>query len=138
MNGAWLGAKWSEVAGKIDQAVQLYETRHVDPDYLTQSYQMLDRLAAANPGDLRAHYELSHVCYIVGDAAQGKSDKLKYYDQGYSAGKQAIDIDPNSADAHLWVAVNQGRQGQTRGHNSLSDTLNPSLCVRESAVLFRP
>jgi len=107
---------WSQsVDEETDYAVQLYETRHISADNLRESYQLLSRLTRENPGSLRAHYELSHACYLMGDASTSRTYKLKYYDEGYSVGKRAIEIDGNSADAHLWTVVNRGRQGQTRG-----------------------
>jgi len=99
----------------IDSAVVLYETRHLDLGRLQQSYEMLEQIVAENPGNLRAHTELSHVCFFAGDAAPAKHDKLKFFDRGYAVGKQAVQIDPNSADAHLWLMIDRGRQGQTRG-----------------------
>ena len=100
---------------QIDQAVQLYETRQEDINRLLQSYNALEQIVASEPGNLRAHYELAHVCFFAGDAAQTKAEKLKFFDRGYTAGHQAIDIDPSSADAHLWCMIDHGRQGQTRG-----------------------
>jgi tetratricopeptide (TPR) repeat protein len=99
----------------IDSAVGLYETRQLDLSRLQQSYEMLEQIVANNPGNLRAHFELSHVCFFAGDAAPTKHDKLKFYDRGYEVGKQAVEIDPSSADAHLWLMVDRGRQGQTKG-----------------------
>ena len=100
---------------QINQAVALYETRHLDPDRLKQAYDLLDQVIASDSSNLRANYEQSHVSYLMGDAAQSKNAKLKYYDKGYDRGRKAFQIDDNSADAHLWYVVNRGRQGQTRG-----------------------
>jgi tetratricopeptide (TPR) repeat protein len=99
----------------IDQAVQLYETRHLDAADLKQSYDILDRVVAEDSGNLRANCALSYVCYLLGDGPQSGKEKLKYYDKGYGRGRKAIEIDRGSADAHLWYVVNRGRQGQTRG-----------------------
>ena len=99
----------------VSQAVDLYETRHLDPDRLKQAYDLLDQVISGDSNNLRANFEQSHVSYLMGDAVQSKSAKLKYYDKGYAVGRKAISIDDNSADAHLWYVVNRGRQGQTRG-----------------------
>jgi len=134
--GAGIGLLQAQTADEeIDRAVELYETRQINADNLPQSYDMLARLAKENPGDVRAHFELSHVCYIMGDVAKSKGDKLKYYDEGYAAGRKGIEIDNSSADAHLWFVVNRGRQGQTRGVlNSLF--MIPEL-KREIAAVLR-
>jgi tetratricopeptide (TPR) repeat protein len=126
---------WAQtVDEEIDEAVQLYGTRQINADNLPQSYELLSRIARENPGNVRAHYELSHVCYIMGDVQQSKTYKLKYYDEGYAIGRKAIEIDNNSADAHLWFVVNRGRQGQTRGVlNSLF--MIPELKREIAAVL---
>lgn len=99
----------------VDQAIELYETRHEDPANLEASFDLLNQVVNSDSGHLRANYELSHVAYLMGDAVKSRNEKLKYYDFGYDRGRQAIRLDPNSADAHLWYVVNRGRQGQTRG-----------------------
>lgn len=99
----------------IDKAVQLYESRHLNEAYLNQSRDILTGVAESEPENLRAHYELSHIYYLLGDNAVTKDEKLDLYKIGKSHGKKAKGIDGNSADAHFWYMVNLGRIGQTKG-----------------------
>jgi|UniRef100_A0A7V3RHY6 tetratricopeptide (TPR) repeat protein len=99
----------------IDRAVQLYETRHLNSENLLRSYEILTDIVQKEAENLRAHYELSKVCYLMGDAQKNKEDKLKFYNQGIEYGKKAIRIDKNSIWAHFWYMVNLGRSGQLKG-----------------------
>ena len=42
-------------------------------------------------------------------------DKLAAYERGRQAGQRAVELAPRNALAHLWLAVNAGRWGQTKG-----------------------
>jgi len=99
----------------IDQAVQLYETRHLDIANLTKSYDILKDLVATDSLNCRALYEFSKVHYIFGDKAATKKEKLEYYQPGVAWGRKAIKADDHSAWAHFWFMVNLGRIGQTKG-----------------------
>lgn len=99
----------------IDVANELYETRHVDPENLGKSRDILENIIENEPENVRALYELSKVYYQLGDGAEKKDEKLRLYNTGKEYGKKAKKVDDNSADAHFWYMVNLGRIGQTKG-----------------------
>ncbi len=99
----------------INQAIQLYETRHLNKNNLKNSYEVLSKIVEKEPTNLRALYEFSKVCYLMGDAQDTKDNKLEFYNKGIEYGKKAIKIDENSVWAHFWYMVNLGRIGQTKG-----------------------
>ena len=99
----------------IDSAIILYETRHFNSENLMQSYDILFDIVESEPQNARAHYELSKVCFLLGDVAAEKKDKLKLFEEGRDYGKEAIKLDDKSAWAHFWYMVNVGRIGQTKG-----------------------
>lgn len=111
--GTFLTAQNSD--SLIDKAVYLYETRHLNAENLGQSRDILLGIVENEPNNLRAHYELSHVHYLLGDEAETKSEKLELYNKGKEYGKKAKKIDGDSDGAHFWYLVNLGRVGQTRG-----------------------
>jgi tetratricopeptide (TPR) repeat protein len=104
-----------EVDSLIDTAIELYETRHLNAENLGESAKILEAVLKAHPDNLRANYEFSKICYLLGDEAEGKSEKLKLYEKGKEYGRKAKKIDGNSAWAHFWYMVNLGRIGQTKG-----------------------
>lgn len=99
----------------IDHAVYLYETRHENAANLDESASILGDLVKSDPKNCRAFYELSKVCYLMGDRATDKGVKLEFYNKGRDYGRQAVDLDDDSPDAHFWYMVNIGRVGQTKG-----------------------
>jgi len=99
----------------IDSAVTLYETRHFNSENLLQSYDILFDIVESEPQNLRAHYELSKVCFLLGDVAAEKKAKLKLFEEGRDYGKEAMKMDDKSTWSHFWYMVNVGRIGQTKG-----------------------
>ncbi len=99
----------------INEAVKLYETRHLVPENLSKSREVLEEIVNTEPDNLRAHYELSKVCYLIGDEAETKAEKLEWFSKGKELAKKAKKMDDNSAWAHFWYMVNLGRIGQTKG-----------------------
>ena len=107
---------WAQNADSlIERAIELYETRHLDGANLVQSASILEELVENEPTNVRALYELSKVCYLLGDEAEEKGDKLDLFYKGRDYGKRAIELDEESPDAHFWYMVNVGRVGQTKG-----------------------
>lgn len=99
----------------VEQAVGLVATRHINIENLKTGFDILLQVVDAEPNNLRAHYELSKIFYLMGDNAETKDEKLKLYNQGIEYGKKALKIDSNSAWSHFWYLVNLGRTGQTKG-----------------------
>ncbi len=107
---------WAQNADSlIDRAIELYETRHLDDANLSESASILESIVEDNPKNVRALYELSKVCFLLGDEAEEKDAKLKLFYRGRDFGESAIDLDEESPDAHFWYMVNVGRVGQTKG-----------------------
>ena len=99
----------------IDHANELYETRHLEGRNLDESASILEGIVENDPKNVRALYELSKVCYQLGDRAEDKGDKIDYYEKGRDLGSNAAELDDESPDAHFWYMVNVGRIGQTKG-----------------------
>ncbi|MGB9720052.1 MAG: tetratricopeptide repeat protein [bacterium] len=106
---------------RIQEAIDLYESRHLNKDNLMKSYEILLDIVKDEPDNLRANYELSRINYLMGDNAEKKDEKLNFYTRGMEYGKRAMALDKDCAQAHFWYMVNLGRSGQTKGVlNSLS------------------
>jgi len=126
---------WAQNADSlIDRAVELYETRHLEATNLDESAAILEGVVEDNPKNVRALYELSKVRFYLGDKAEEKDAKLKYFYQGRDYGERAVELDDEVPDAHFWYMVNVGRVGQTKGVlNSL--VLVPTVRKEIEAVL---
>jgi tetratricopeptide (TPR) repeat protein len=99
----------------IDHAIELYETRHLESANLGQSAAILEGIVEDDPENVRALYELSKVCFLLGDGVEEKDARLKLFYRGRDYGEMAIELDEESPDAHFWYMVNVGRVGQTKG-----------------------
>ncbi len=99
----------------IDRAISLYETRHLDASGLDSARAILEEIVAGDAKNGRAFQELSKVYFLLGDRAVEKDAKLDLFYKGRDFGRNAIDLDDKSAEAHFWYMVNIGRVGQTKG-----------------------
>jgi tetratricopeptide (TPR) repeat protein len=82
---------------------------------LGQSAAILEGIVEDDPENVRALYELSKVCFLLGDGVEEKDARLKLFYRGRDYGEMAIELDEESPDAHFWYMVNVGRVGQTKG-----------------------
>src|SRR5688572_13684936 len=88
-------------------------------------HQDLPRLDAAYTGLIEAvktdsHPDnliaLAHAAFLWGDVrARTPEEKMQAYERGRRAAERAAELAPRNARAHLWLAVNAGRWGQTKG-----------------------
>jgi len=59
---------------------------------------------------------LAHAAFLWGDVrARTTEEKLEAYERGRQAAERAVARAPRSALAHLWLGINAGRWGQTKG-----------------------
>jgi tetratricopeptide (TPR) repeat protein len=104
----------------INKAVQLFETRHLNPTYLTTSANILEHALQNDTGNVYVNYMLSQVYYTIADHAEQKKEKLDNYYKGLWYGKKAIFLDYNCAPAHFWYMACLGRISLIKGiFNSL-------------------
>lgn len=67
-------------------------------------------------GDVDDYIALAQVCFIWGDVrATTTRLKLEAYEEGRTAAKRAVELDPKNAAAHFWYGANTARWGQTNG-----------------------
>jgi tetratricopeptide (TPR) repeat protein len=94
---AWQ-ARYHENPARIDEMrIALAEAAKPDPQ--------VDTLVA-----------LAKVCFIYGDVrAKNPEEKLAAYHQGREAAQRAVELAPNSAEAHFWHGTNTARWAQTKG-----------------------
>ncbi len=100
---------------RIDEAVALYRSRHLEPANTAKSERLLSAVLQEEPSNVHALYELSRVYYIQGNEANGKDAKLALYNKGSECAKKAFTIDGRCVWGHVWYAVNLGKIGQARG-----------------------
>ena len=59
---------------------------------------------------------LAQVCFVWGDIrATTSAQKMDSYEWGRNVAKRAVELKPQSAEAHFWYATNTARWGQTNG-----------------------
>ena len=88
---------------------------HEDPPRLDALYAGLTE-AVKTDAHLDNYLGLAQAAFVWGDIrARTPEDKLAAYERGRQAGQRAVEIAPRNALAHLWLAINAGRWGQTKG-----------------------
>src|ERR1044071_7379151 len=57
----------------------------------------------------------SKASWSVGVSSVVKKEKMELFQKGINLAKQALQLNPQSAAAHFWLAGNDGSYGETRG-----------------------
>jgi tetratricopeptide (TPR) repeat protein len=113
-----LALVWHAVAfaqSPADSARAQLARYHEDPAVIDRAREALEA-ALQRDRQVDTMVMLSYVNFLVGDVrATSADDKLAAYDRGREIGRRAVELAPQSHDAHLWYAINTGRWGQTKG-----------------------
>ncbi|MBS4015339.1 MAG: tetratricopeptide repeat protein [Candidatus Latescibacteria bacterium] len=99
----------------INQALQLFETRHLNEDNTDESARILEKTLQTEPDNLTALYKLSQIYYTIADHAPTKQEKLHCFNKGIDYAQKAIRIDSGSVWAHFWYMANLGAATQLKG-----------------------
>lgn len=99
----------------FDEALALYVNYHRDLANLDRARDLLEAELRREPR-LETMLALSRVYFTIGDVrARTPEEKLAAYDRGRQVAKEAIQLQPRSADAHFLYGANTARWGQTKG-----------------------
>src|SRR4051812_29020729 len=60
-----------------------------------------------NPKEIEAYWKGARAAWWLGDHAEPRSEKLKYFEQGIHDAQEGIAQDPSSVDAHFWLGCSQ-------------------------------
>jgi tetratricopeptide (TPR) repeat protein len=99
----------------VAELAALSSRYHQDLPRLDAVYQGL--IAAAERDPRVPHLlALAEAAFIWADVrASTPEAKMEAYDRGRRAAARAVELAPRNALAHLWVGINAGRWGQTKG-----------------------
>jgi tetratricopeptide (TPR) repeat protein len=112
---------------------------HEDPARIDRARDLLEAALAQRGPTLDPLILLARVCFLYGDLrARGRDEQLATYARGRTAGKQAVDLAPDSDQARLWHAVNTGRWAQTRGVLRALLTLGTVREEAEAVIRLNP
>lgn len=134
------------VDSMYQRAAWLLFNRHLNANYLNESYHLLSRARNLEPNHEKVCYLWSRIHVRLGDDAASKDEKLRYYGRAKAIAESLVAMQPDNADGHIWLGIAQGRIGMTRGvMNSLfmvpslkrtfgrAMELDPSLAVAYDA-----
>jgi tetratricopeptide (TPR) repeat protein len=111
-----LGGGAAQAQSPLAAELRAFASRyHEDPPRLDTLYTGLTA-AVKTDSHLDNFLALAQAAFLWGDIrARTTEDKLAAYERGRQAGQRAVELAPRNALAHLWLAVNAGRWGQTKG-----------------------
>lgn len=72
-------------------------------------------LMRENPKTEEYYWMAAEAAWWLGDQAEKDKDKLNYFQKGIDLANKGIEIDPDSAGSHFWLAGNYGSFGETKG-----------------------
>lgn len=100
---------------KFKKAEALLLERETDfPDHLFEAKELFLECAESKEAGL-AYTRLSEVMFWLGEYAAETEDQEAFHGEGVEYGKTAVELNSDSAAAHLWYAANMGAHGVARG-----------------------
>ncbi|MBI4677118.1 MAG: tetratricopeptide repeat protein [Elusimicrobia bacterium] len=81
---------------------------------LDESVEAMEALLAARPDDPALLWRLGRSVVRVGERKQ-KKERLAAFERAQGLLEKAVGLDPSNPEAHYWLGVAVGRQGQLRG-----------------------
>ena len=119
-------------------ARELLASWHQEPDRLERARETLETAVAAGPTP-EMLVELSRVWFTIGDfQAKGENERVAAYERGSDAARRAIAAAPRSEQAHLWYAINTGRQAELRGILRAAGLLTTIRSEAETVLKLNP
>jgi len=101
--------------GALETARALLATYQEDPAKLDRARDVLDAAVQRDPAPA-ALILLARTWFLIGEIrARTDEDRLAAYERGRDAGRRAVEAAPQSAEAHLWYAINLGRWAEAKG-----------------------
>ena len=113
---------WGAISGppismdeSLERARALLATYHQDTAKLEQARDVLTAAVQQDPQPA-ALTLLARTWFLIGELrARTDDERLDASERGRDAGRRAVAAAPQSADAHLWYAINLGRWAQAKG-----------------------
>lgn len=62
-----------------------------------------------------AQWRIARIMYYIGTHTEKKKDKKKIFSQGVYYAERAVEAEPEKPDGYYWLAVDNGKVGETRG-----------------------
>jgi len=121
--------------GAVRRAQALLADYQDDPARLREARVTLEEATRGDPNP-EALTLLARVWFLTGQVlARTAGERLAAFDAGREAARRAIEAAPQSAEAHLWHAINTGRLAQEKG--MLSGALLFSKIKEEAELVLR-
>lgn len=99
----------------IEAARALLATYHEDPAKLDRARDVLTASVRRDPQPATLAL-LARTWFLIGEIrARTDEDRLTAFERGRDAGRRAVDAAPQTAEAHLWYAINLGRWAEAKG-----------------------
>lgn len=97
----------------VSEVDRLYDQRTTLEANLLALSLYKDDAALAGTGE--AQWKAARAAWWAGTRSLKPADALRYFKQGMDWGRQALDQDPESAEAHFWLASNLLSYGNAKG-----------------------
>ena len=108
---------WSMDKAELIQAGDhLWTQRSVSLENVERAVAMWKQAAEMDPSDSEPCYRVAMGYYFIGRFAGADEERQKeIFTQGKEWGEKAVERNPESPEAHYWLAVNMGKWGEVHG-----------------------
>ncbi|MEW6456995.1 MAG: tetratricopeptide repeat protein [Acidobacteriota bacterium] len=105
---------FSQDVGKImTEADNLFSMRE-ELNKAKEAASIYEKIIKSDPKNFEAHWKLAKTIYYIGNHSPEK-ERVEIFNKGVEISKKAIEINPDKAEGHFWLAVLYGVYGEARG-----------------------
>jgi tetratricopeptide (TPR) repeat protein len=131
-----ISAAWAE--NRFEDADRLFLSRLSHSNAL-KALRLYREHYISHPEDPEGAWRFSMACYFAGYViTKNKEEKKKLFSEGREAGRAALKLNPDSAPACFWTAVNMTLYGQTEGIIKSLFTLKTVKSLFEKSTQLDP
>jgi len=113
-NTGWAAEPISSAAATLKEADIAYQGR-ADLDVARMALVLYQKASVEDPALIEAYWKITRVTWWLAEFAATPQAKAAFYEEGITAAKKAVSLDPRCYQAHFWLGVNYGSLGEAKG-----------------------
>ena len=109
-----LAASTNTAFGFIEQGDHAYAERTKETG-AAEALKLYDQAMTEDPGNIQAQWKAARALYWMADHAGNAREKLKLFQEGIRRAEKTVGLEPESVEAHFWLAALYGSYGEAKG-----------------------
>ncbi len=121
----------------LAQIDYLYFHRHQGRN-LDANAELVEGLLAEQPADPGLLWRMGRALVRQGERQDKKKERVKYFERAEGLLRKAVGLAPKDTEAHFWLGLSLGKQGQSKGILKSLGMVKPLMREMETVIALDP